>query len=218
MKKPDYQSTVEAFENYAIGHTSPEPDYLYELYRETNLKTMYPRMLSGHFQGKFLTMICSMLKPERVLEIGTFTGYSAISLALGLPEKGIIHTIDSNIESVEIGLKYFDRAGVKDKIITHIGNALEIIPGIDETFDLVFIDADKENYLNYYHLVFDKLRKGGIILADNAFWDGKVLSEPEKADREALGIIEFNDFVQNDGRVENILVPIRDGLMMVRKL
>jgi len=218
MKKPDYQSTVEEFENYAIAHTSPEPDYLYELYRETNLKTMYPRMLSGHFQGKFLTMICSMLKPERVLEIGTFTGYSAISLALGLPEKGIIHTIDSNAESVEIGLKYFDRAGVNDKIVTHIGNALEIIPGINETFDLVFIDADKENYLNYYHLVFDKLRKGGIILADNAFWDGKVLSEPDKADREALGIIEFNDFVQNDSRVENILVPIRDGLMMVRKL
>jgi len=218
MKKPDYHSTVEEFENYAIAHTSVEPDYLYELYRETNLKTMYPRMLSGHFQGKFLTMICSMLKPERVLEIGTFTGYSAISLALGLPEKGIIHTIDSNAESVEIGLKYFDRAGVNDKIVTHIGNALEIIPGINETFDLVFIDADKENYLNYYHLVFDKLRKGGIILADNAFWDGKVLSEPDKADREALGIIEFNDFVQQDNRVENILVPIRDGLMMVRKL
>jgi predicted O-methyltransferase YrrM len=218
MKKPDYQSTVEEFENYAIEHTSAEPDFLYELYRETNLKTMYPRMLSGHFQGKFLTMICAMLKPERVLEIGTFTGYSAISLALGLPEKGIIHTIDSNAESVEIGLKYFDRAGVKDKIICHIGNAIEIIGGIDETFDLIFIDADKENYLNYYHLVFDKLRRGGIIVADNAFWEGKVLSKPEKADREALGIIEFNDFVQKDSRVENILVPIRDGLMMVRKL
>jgi predicted O-methyltransferase YrrM len=218
MKKPDYQSTVEEFENYAIEHTSAEPDYLYALYRETNLKTMYPRMLSGHFQGKFLTMICSMLKPERVLEIGTFTGYSAISLALGLPEKGIIHTIDSNVESVEIGLKYFERAGVKEKIICHIGNAIEIIGGIDETFDLIFIDADKENYLNYYHLVFDKLRRCGIIVADNAFWDGKVLSKPEKADREALGIIEFNDFVQQDNRVENILVPIRDGLMMVRKL
>lgn len=214
---PNYQSTVEEFENYAIGHTSAEPEYLYELYRETNLKTMYPRMLSGHFQGKFLTMICSMLKPERVLEIGTFTGYSAISLALGLPENGIIHTIDSNAESVEIGLKYFERAGVKNKIICHIGNAIEIIGGIDQTFDLIFIDADKENYLNYYHLVFDKLRRGGIILADNAFWDGKALSKPDKADREALGIIEFNDFIQQDSRVENILVPIRDGLMMVRK-
>ena len=218
MKKPDYQSTVEEFENYAIEHTSAEPEFLYELYRETNLKTMYPRMLSGHFQGKFLTMISAMLKPERVLEIGTFTGYSAISLALGLPEKGIIHTIDSNAESVEIGLKYFKKAGVKDNIICHIGNAIEIIGGIDETFDLIFIDADKENYLNYYHLVFDKLRRGGIIVADNAFWDGKVLSKPDKADREALGIIEFNEFIQHDSRVENILVPIRDGLMMVRKL
>jgi len=218
MKKPDYRSTVEEFENYAISHTSAEPDYLYDLYRETYLKTMYPRMLSGHLQGKFLNMICNMLKPERVLEIGTFTGYSAISMALGLPEKGIIHTIDSNPESVEIGLKYFERAGVAGKIISHIGNALEIIPEIDETFDLVFIDADKENYLNYYKIVFEKLRQSGIILADNAFWDGKVLSEPDKADRETLGIIGFNNFIQQDKRVENILVPIRDGLMMMRKL
>lgn len=218
MKKGTPKITTADYEAYAEEHTSPEPNFLYDLYRETWLKTMYPRMLSGRLQGQFLKMISQVLQPKRILEIGTFTGYSAICLAQGLTYDGILHTIDSNYESVEIGLRYFEKAGMKEKINIHTGNALEIIPAIDETFDLVFIDADKENYLNYYHLVFDKVRKGGIILADNAFWDGKVLTRQDGSDKEAEGIIEFNNFVQNDNRVENILIPMRDGLMMIRKI
>ena len=216
MKQSKYKATRPDFEKYAEHHTSEEPDYLYQLYRETHLKTIYPRMLSGHLQGAFLKMTSASLNPKRILEIGTFTGYSTINLAQGLADNGIIHTVDSNPESVEIGRKYFRMAGVEDKITTHIGNAIEIIPDLSETWDIVFIDADKENYLNYYHQVFDKLRKGGLILADNAFWDGKVFDE-NTTDKETLGILNFNRFVQNDSRVENILLPLRDGLMMIRK-
>lgn len=204
------------FEHYAEQYSSPEPDYLKELYRETHLKTMYPRMMSGHLQGNFLRLISKLLKPRRILEIGTFTGYSAICLAQGLSPDGLLHTIDSNPESVAIGRKYFDKAGVGEKIIVHIGNAMDIVPELNDLFDLVFIDADKGNYLNYYRLVFDKLAPGGLILADNAFWDGKVLDE-KTTDAETLGIIEFNKFVRNDERVENLLLTLRDGLMMIRK-
>lgn len=204
------------FESYAEKFSSPEPDYLKELYRETNLKTMYPRMMSGHLQGQFLTIISRLLQPRRILEIGTFTGYSGICLAQGLAPEGQLHTIDSNPESVAIGRKYFEKAGVHHKIITHIGNAMTIIPQIDEVFDMVFIDADKENYLNYYQMVFDKVRTGGLILADNAFWDGKVLDE-QTADQETRGIIEFNHYVQQDDRIESLLLTLRDGLMMIRK-
>jgi caffeoyl-CoA O-methyltransferase len=217
MKQNPTIAIQPAFEKYAEEHTTTESDLLYRLYRETNLKTMYPRMLSGHQQGQFLKMISSFLQPGSILEIGTFTGYATINLAMGLKKEGVIHTIDSHAESVEIGRKYFAEAGLEDKIICHIGNALQVIPRLDTKFDLIFIDADKENYLNYYHLVFDQLKAGGVILADNAFWDGKVL-EAKITDKEALGIKEFNDFVQNDERVENVLIPIRDGLMMVRKL
>nr|NQU93578.1 class I SAM-dependent methyltransferase [Bacteroidota bacterium] len=217
MKKQYYHATLPEYESYAEKHTTGEPDYLYQLYRETHLKTIYPRMLSGHLQGTFLKMISRILQPERILEIGTFTGYATICLALGLPENGIIHTIDSNPESVEIGRKYFKMAGVEDKIHVHIGNALNIIPDLTETYDLAFIDADKENYLNYYHMVIEKLNKNGVILADNAFWDGKVFQE-DTNDKEAIGIKKFNQFVQNDPRVENILLPLRDGLMMIRKI
>jgi len=212
------QTTHPDYEKYAEEHTTSEADYLYELNRETHLKTMYPRMISGHLQGQFLKMISHMIRPQRILEIGTFTGYSSINLAQGLAEGGVIHTIDSNAESVELGTKYFKKAGVQDKIIIHIGNALEAIPALNETFDLVFIDADKENYLNYYDLVFDKLRAGGFILADNAFWSGKVFNRNECSDKEVEGIIKFNEFIQNDKRVENMLLPLRDGVMMVRKL
>ncbi len=216
MPQQDYKATHPDFEQYAEDHTTPESDLLYRLYRETHLKTMYPRMLSGHLQGQFLRMISKIYRPKVILEIGTFTGYATINLALGLPDDGIIHTIDSNPELVEIGKKYFKEAGVEDKIKIQIGKAMEIIPGFKESFDLVFIDADKENYLNYYKLLIDKLKPGSIILADNAFWDGKVLDKSTD-DREAKGIMEFNAFVQKDDRVENVLVPIRDGLMMVRK-
>lgn len=217
MPQQDYKATHPDFEQYAEDHTTPESNLLHRLYRETHLKTMYPRMLSGHLQGQFLRMISKIYQPKIILEIGTFTGYATINMALGLPDDGIIHTIDSNPESVEIGKKYFQEAGVENKIKTYIGNALQVIPGIKPEFDMVFIDADKENYLSYYKLVFSSLRPGGILLADNAFWDGKVFEE-NPSDSEALGIKNFNEFVHNDPRVENILLPIRDGLMMVRKL
>ena len=204
------------FEAYAEMHTSAPNDYLYELYRETHLKTMYPRMIAGRQQGKFLEMISRLVKPNRILEIGTFTGYSTICLASGLIQDGLIHTIDTNPESVAIGRKYFTKTGLKNKIVMHCGNAMEIIPHISDIFDIVYIDADKENYLNYYNLVFDKVKPGGLIMADNVFWNGKVL-EWESADQEAKGIIRFNTFVQNDERVDNILITIRDGLMMVLK-
>lgn len=217
MPQQDYKATHPEFEQYAEEHTTPESDLFYRLYRETNLKTMYPRMMSGHLQGQFLRMISKIYQPKIILEIGTFTGYATINLALGLPDDGLIHTIDSNPESVEIGRKYFREAGVEEKIVTHIGNALQVIPSIKPDFDMVFIDADKENYLSYYKLIFGSLRHGGVLLADNTFWDGKVMDE-KVTDSETTGIRNFNGFVQNDPRVENILLPIRDGLMMVRKL
>jgi caffeoyl-CoA O-methyltransferase len=217
MENTQTTATRQAFEQYAEEHTTKESENLHRLFRETHLKTMYPRMLSGNLQGQFLSMISKMLSPKSILEIGTFTGYATINLAMGLEKHGVIHTIDSNAESVEIGRKYFSEAGLNEKIIAHIGNAMQIIPQLDLCFDLIFIDADKENYLHYYHLVFDKLKTGGIILADNAFWDGKAL-EIKTNDREAIGIKQFNDYVQSDQRVENVLIPIRDGLMMVRKL
>lgn len=204
-------------EKYIEGHNSPEDEILAELNRETNLKALFPRMLSGHVLGKFLEMVGFMVRPNRILEIGTYTGYATICLAKALAEKGLIHTIELNPELDYISTKYFKKSNVEDKIVKYTGNALEIIPAIDEMFELVFIDADKENYLNYYQLVFDKVRKGGIILADNALWDGKVLNQVGNSDKETKGIIDFNDFVQQDDRVENILIPLRDGVMMIRK-
>jgi caffeoyl-CoA O-methyltransferase len=204
------------WEQYAEEHTTPEPDILAKLNRETHMTQVSPQMLSGHLQGTLLRSISHMIRPLRVLEIGTFTGYSAICLASGLTDKGILHTIDVNPEQEKIIRRYFDEAGLKEKVILHIGDALKVIRTLDETWDLVFIDADKYNYLNYYNLILDKVRKGGFILADNAFWDGKVLDK-NTTDKDTLGIIEFNEFVQKDERVENILCPIRDGLMIIRK-
>lgn len=204
------------WEQYAEEHTTPEPSILVKLNRETQLTQVYPRMLSGHLQGTLLRSISHMVKPLRVLEIGTFTGYSAICLASGLQESGVLHTIDINPEQEDLIRRYLDEAGLKEKIILHIGEALKVIPALDEKWDLVFIDADKDNYLNYYKMVFEKVRKGGFILADNAFWDGRVLDK-NTTDKETLGIIEFNEYVKKDDRVENILCPIRDGLMIIRK-
>jgi predicted O-methyltransferase YrrM len=159
-----------------------------------------------------------MLRPSSILEIGTFTGYSAICLAEGLTDKGMLHTIEVNPELEDMISRYFNEAGITAKTKLHIGHAMDIIPTINTTFDLVFIDADKENYLNYYHLVFDKVRKGGFILADNVLWGGKVMKKTPALDKETKGIKEFNEFVQQDKRVENTLLPLRDGLMVVRKL
>jgi caffeoyl-CoA O-methyltransferase len=203
-------------EKYAEEHTMPELPVLTKLNRETHLSQVYPRMLSGHLQGTLLRMISRMVNPRRILEIGTFTGYSAICLAAGMTDNGILHTIEANPELEEIITRYIDEAGLKGKVILHIGQAVGIIPGLDETWDLVFIDADKPNYLTYYDLVFERVRKGGIILADNALWDGKVLY-PGTRSKDTKGIIEFNEFVQQDERVENLLLPVRDGLMIIHK-
>ena len=205
-------------ERYADDHTTPELPLLVKLNRETHLTQMYPRMLAGHLQGAFLRMISQMIQPERILEIGTFTGYSTICLAEGLKgDRGIIHTIEVDPELEEMIRKYLGEAGIVDKVNLHVGNAMDIIPSLNETWDLVYIDADKPNYLNYYIMVIDKVRKGGIILADNTLWGGKVL-ETNPRSKDTLGIIEFNKFVQNDDRVENLLLPVRDGIMVIRKL
>ena len=209
---------------YAEDHSTPETTLLARLNRETHLTQVYPQMLSGHLQGAFLRMISQMIQPERILEIGTFTGYSAINLAAGLRvntengRNGVLHTIEINPEQEE-GIRSFIRdAGMQERIVLHIGNAVEIIPKLNETWDLVFIDADKPNYLNYYHQVFPHVRTGGFIVADNVLWDGKVLSDPGKMDKDTRGICTFNEFVQQDDRVENMILPLRDGLMLVRKL
>jgi len=203
---------------YIEDHTSSEDEVLYELQRQTNLKILYPRMISGSVQGKFLEMISYMIQPKNVLEVGTYTGYSAICFAKGLSKTGQLHTIELNPELCDFASKYFKKAGVSEKIVQHIGNALDIIPQLDKQWDLVFLDADKENYLNYYKLVFEKVRKGGFILADNVLWDGKVLNPTANSDKETKGIVEFNNFIKNDDRVENLLLSLRDGVMVLRKL
>jgi predicted O-methyltransferase YrrM len=205
------------YEAYSEKYSSQEIDILKELNRETNLKVMQARMISGHLQGKLLEMLSCMLQPNQILEIGTYTGYSAITLCKGLCEDGILHTIDINAELEDMAKKYFEKAELNHKIKHYIGNALDIIPTIDQTFDLVFIDADKENYIAYFELVINKVRKGGIIIADNVLWSGKVLTETDSTDKETKGIIKFNKFVTTDLRVENLLLPFRDGLMIMRK-
>jgi predicted O-methyltransferase YrrM len=205
-------------EKYIEDHTSPQHELLQQLMRDTHLKTIYPRMLSGNLLGRFLTMLSRMISPERILEIGTFTGYSAICLALGMNPTGKLYTIEINRELEAISKKYFKLFELEEKIIQIFGDAREIIPDLEEAFDLVFIDADKETYPEYYQLVFDKIRPGGWILADNVLWSGKIIDIDQKQDKETAGIMEFNEFVQRDRRVENVLVPIRDGVMLIRKL
>lgn len=202
---------------YIETHTTPEPEVLQYLNRETNTKVLMPRMLSGHLQGRTLSMLSHMIKPKRVLEIGTYTGYSAICLGEGLAEGGIVYTIDINEELSEIVNKYILLARMSEKIRVYTGDAMQILPSLEETFDLVFIDADKINYSSYYDLVFDKVRKGGFIIADNVLWSGKVLDSPDEQDEDTRAIVDFNKKVQNDPHVENVLFPIRDGLMVVRK-
>ena len=203
-------------EDYIESHTEPEPEILTELSRATHRKILRPRMLSGNMQGQFLKMLCRMNKAHRVLEIGTFTGYASIAMAMGLEEGGVLHTIDINDEIEEFTRTYIARSGLADRIVFHIGDACEVIPRLAERFDLVFIDADKRLYPEYYRLVFDKVVPGGIIVADDVLWDGKVL-DPDSRDAQTRGILEFNELVQRDDRVENILFPVRHGLMVIRK-
>jgi len=204
-------------QQYTEDYSTPHSALLHKLYRETNLKVMHPRMLSGSQQGRFLSMLSHMLQPKAILEIGTYTGYSALCLSEGLPKGGKIITIEIDRELEEIAGRYFKEAGVQDKILPYFGNALELIPQMEQSFDLVFMDADKENYPAYYQMVFDKVRVGGYILADNVLWSGKVLENTNSNDKDTQGIRAFNALVQNDPRVENVLLPIRDGLMLIRK-
>jgi len=203
---------------YIIDHTSEQDPVLAELDRETNAKMVFPNMLSGHYQGRLLELISKMIQPEYILEIGTFTGYSAICLARGLKANGKLHSIECNDEIIPFTKKFIRKAGLQENVVLHIGDALEIIPQIDVLFDLIFIDADKSQYSLYYELTFSKLKTGGIILIDNALWGGKVLNHSSKKDDETDGIRNLNEMIQNDPRVENILLPVRDGIMLARKI
>ncbi|GAB1405974.1 putative O-methyltransferase [anaerobic digester metagenome] len=217
-EKQQYKTTDAAYERYAAEHTSPEEPLLTALVRDTNLAFTTPSMLSGNLQGQFLKMLCFMFQPRVIIEVGTYTGYSAIAMARGLPPDAILHTIDNNPEIGKIAGTYIAEAGLEKQIVLHPGEAVDIIPGIEGPVDMAFIDADKENYLSYYELLLGKLRAGGVIIADNVLWYGRVFDPGQYSDKETRGIIAFNEFVKNDPRVEQVMIPIRDGLMLIRKL
>ncbi|GAB2593655.1 O-methyltransferase [Spirosoma areae] len=202
---------------YAEAHTSPESELLHRLNRNTHAHIMAPRMLSGHIQGRLLSMISWMIRPRRILEIGTYTGYSALCLAEGLTDDGKLITIDYNEELEDFARSYWQQSPLNEQIDFRIGMATDIIPTLDETFDLVFIDADKRNLSVYFDLIFDTLRPGGFILTDNVLWSGKVIESVKPADLDTPAVLAFNQKVQNDPRVENVLLPVRDGIMLVRK-
>jgi predicted O-methyltransferase YrrM len=204
-------------EQYANSYSGNEDDILYKIWRESNLRTFYPNMVSGKVQGKFLQMLMYMLQPKNVLEIGTFTGYSSVAMALAMPENGKLITIDNNEEVESMAKGFFKEAGLENKIIMMMGDATEIVPGLKKQFDLVFIDADKEQYIDYYNAVLPKVRKGGFMLADNVLWGGKVMEKLTKTDKETKGIQEFNNMVNNDTRVEKVMLTIRDGIYLIRK-
>lgn len=208
----------EKLDDYVVKHSESEPPFLNELNRKTWIEILNPRMIAGHFQGRVLSMLSHMIQPTNVLEIGTFTGYSAICWGEGLAENGEIHTIDINEELEEIASKYVAKSGLQNQVHFHIGNAIDIIPKLDKKWDLVFLDADKYNYTNYYNLVFDSVRKGGYIIADNVLWNGKVIDSNAFEEVDTKAILEFNNMIQEDSRVQNVLFPIRDGLMVIRKL
>lgn len=204
-------------QDYIESNSQLESDILKELNRETHLKILNPRMLSGSYQGRLLSLISKILKPKMVLEIGTYTGYSAICIAEGLDKNGVIDTIDINEELQDIQKRFFDKSGYRNQINQHIGNALDVIPKINKSFDLVFLDADKENYINYFHLVIDKIISGGILISDNVLWSGKV-ADKKSSDLITQNLREFNNLVNNDKRLETIILPVRDGLSICRKI
>lgn len=207
----------EELDDYVVAHSQDEPQLLQELNRETYQKILQPRMLSGHFQGRVLSMISKLINPKAILEIGTYTGYSALCLAEGMHKEGELHTIDINEELIAFQRKYFNKSGFGNNIIQHLGNALDIIPNIDVDFDLVFIDADKENYVNYFHAIIDKMNQGGIILSDNVLWSGKVIQKLDPEDISTKGLIDYNILLKEDSRIETVMLPIRDGLTISRK-
>ena len=204
-------------ESYILSHSDEEGSLLAALNRDANVNLLRPRMLSGHLQGRILKMFCRMLKPKRVLEIGTYTGYATLCMAEALEKDAEIHTLEINDEMEDFLRKYVSQSPDKDKIKLYFGDAMEIIPALDESFDLVFIDADKRLYSDYYDLIFDKLPAGALILADNTLWDGKVLEPLHPADKQTAGILAFNDKIKADQRVEKVILPLRDGLTMIWK-
>jgi predicted O-methyltransferase YrrM len=208
---------AEKIDDYAVRHSEDEPELLKQLSRETHQKILQPRMLSGHYQGRVLSMISKLVNPKNVLEIGTYTGYSALCLAEGLQKDGQLHTIDINEELFDFQRKYFDKSGFGKQIHQHLGNALELVPKLDMIFDLVFIDADKENYANYFEMVIEKVNPGGLILSDNVLWSGKVIEAVEPDDLDTKALIEYNTLLKDDKRIETIVLPIRDGLTISRK-
>lgn len=216
MKTKNVKDRPNELIRYCEAHTTAASEVLYRLERETHLRTLSPQMLSGHLQGQLLRLLSTMIQPRLALEIGTFTGYSAICIAGGLAPGGILHTIEANTELRYIIEKYVAEAGFADRIQLHVGNALEIVSTLDGPFDLVWIDAGKLDYADYYDLVFDKVSPGGYIMADNVLWSGKVISENRDAD--TLALHEFNQKIHADPRVENIILPIRDGILLARKL
>lgn len=204
-------------EEYILSHSDEEGELPAALNRDAHVNLLRPRMLSGHLQGRILKMFCRMLRPRRVLEIGTYTGYATLCMAEALEEGAMIHTLEINDEMEDFILKYINRSPHKDKIQLHIGDAMKLIPLLDETFDMVFIDADKRLYPEYYDLVFPKLRRGGLILADNTLWDGKVLENIPASDKQTWGILSFNEKIKQDERIEKVILPLRDGLTMIWK-
>lgn len=209
---------TEELEEYCEAHSTPESDLLYRLNRETNLKCIKPRMISGHLQGRLLSFISQMMRPKRILEIGTYTGYATLCLAEGLTDEGRIDTIEVDEELEEIIRRYFSQSDYKEKITLYIGDALQVLKQLDATWDLVFMDAEKDDYIAYYELVMPRLRQGGIILADNVLWSGKVVQEVKTGDKETRALMKFNDYILADERVKNFLLPFRDGIMVIEKL
>jgi len=201
---------------YADANSQKEPKYLQELNRETWQKVLAPRMLSGHFQGRLLALLSKLKSPKQILEIGTYTGYSALCLAEGLAPDGLLHTIDHNEELATIQKKYFNKSPYKNQIKTYLGEALDIINNFKIKFDLVFIDADKANYANYFKAIITKMNRGGLILSDNVLWSGKVLQKADSKDKDTQALQAYNKLVNNDSRVESVLLPIRDGLTLTR--
>ncbi|MDR0540597.1 MAG: O-methyltransferase [Dysgonamonadaceae bacterium] len=204
-------------EEYILNHIDGESEQLSELYRDAHVRLVRPRMVSGHLQGRILKMLVRLQRPQRILEIGTYTGYAALCLAEALPDNGEIHTIEKDDEMEDFIWEQFGQSEWKDKIRLHIGDALEIIPRLEGNFDMVFIDADKRQYCEYYDSVFDKVNPGGVILADNTLWSGKVLETPVPSDKQTLGILNFNEKIKQDGRIEKVILPLRDGLTIIYK-
>jgi caffeoyl-CoA O-methyltransferase len=206
----------EEIDNYVVNHSQQEPEILQELSKETWQKVLNPRMLSGAFQGRILSMISKLIRPTSILEIGTYTGYSALCLAEGMSSEGKIITIDKNEELETLQNKYFEKSGYRNQIEQRVGNAVNIIPKIDRKFDLVFIDADKSNYINYFHLIIDKMNSGGIILSDNVLWSGKIVEALDPKDIDTTVLLAYNKLLNSDDRIETVLLPIRDGLTISR--